>query len=80
MFPGRSSERDSCTVAVPRSQVFFHPAASPEAEEALIGYRSHSLSAEDGFLTDLTHAVTKSLPSLFAGPATRLARGVNRAK
>ncbi|HBL26164.1 MAG TPA: hypothetical protein DD490_04940 [Acidobacteria bacterium] len=43
--------------AVARSQVEFHPATRREIKVACAWYRERSLSAEDGFLAELQHAV-----------------------
>ncbi len=39
------------------SRLIFHPGAAREVEEARDWYRERSLSAEEGFLADLNHAV-----------------------
>ncbi len=43
--------------AVARSPVEFHPATRWEIRKACSWYRDQSLTAEDGFLADLRHAV-----------------------
>jgi plasmid stabilization system protein ParE len=43
--------------AVARSPVEFHSGARREIREACAWYREQSLSAEDGFLAELRHAV-----------------------
>jgi len=40
-----------------RSRLIFHPEVAEEIEEARDWYRERSLSAEEGFLTDLSHSV-----------------------
>lgn len=42
---------------MPASRIAFHPLAALEAEEAQGWYREKALSAEEGFLADLAHAV-----------------------
>jgi plasmid stabilization system protein ParE len=42
---------------VTRKALIFHPEAAHDAEEAQGWYRDRSLTAEEGFIADLNHAV-----------------------
>lgn len=49
-------------------RLIFHPAAAREIEEARDWYGERSLSAEQGFLADLNHAVEQVLAAPLRWP------------
>lgn len=55
-----------------RSRVVFHPEAAQEIEEARDWYRAKSLSAEEGFLADLSHAVDQVAAAPLRWPGYRV--------
>lgn len=52
--------QSSSVSAVARSPVEFHPATRREIRKACSWYRDQSVTAEDGFLADLRHAVEQA--------------------
>jgi plasmid stabilization system protein ParE len=57
---------------VARSRVVFHPEAAQEIEEARGWYREKSLSAEEGFLADLSHGVEQVAAAPLRWPRYRV--------
>jgi len=53
---------------VTSSRLIFHPGAAREVEEARDWYRERSLSAEEGFLADLNHAVEQVIAAPLRWP------------
>lgn len=51
------------------SALIFHPEAAQEVEVAQAWYRERSLSAEEGFLSDLEHAVQQVTAAPLRWPA-----------